>query len=165
MSLPSRYASAHGERDGQGESRKSTAHIFQLAPAELNYGWTFPIWLEDGGKAGRLEAEKPKDPHHPGANCVLSAHFEGGAGKHRKSAASSRSPTSPTSSSRCRIGRPVIREMKEVDAGVIMVDHWVAAEYAAFCKQFVADPVRELASLLAIRPFAAGVSPARRHCR
>ncbi|HEY0292667.1 MAG TPA: ABC transporter substrate-binding protein, partial [Hansschlegelia sp.] len=36
---------------------------------------------------------------------------------------------------------PVIQELKEVDAGAIMIDHWVAAEYAAFCKQFQADPV------------------------
>jgi branched-chain amino acid transport system substrate-binding protein len=36
---------------------------------------------------------------------------------------------------------PVIQRLKEVDAGAIMIDHWVAAEYAAFCKQFIADPV------------------------
>jgi branched-chain amino acid transport system substrate-binding protein len=36
---------------------------------------------------------------------------------------------------------PVIQKLKEVDAGAIMIDHWVAAEYAAFCKQFAADPV------------------------
>ncbi len=38
---------------------------------------------------------------------------------------------------------PVIQRLKEVDAGAIMIDHWVAAEYAAFCKQFAADPVRD----------------------
>ena len=37
---------------------------------------------------------------------------------------------------------PVIQEIKKVDAGAVMIDHWVAAEYAAFCKQFVADPVK-----------------------
>jgi branched-chain amino acid transport system substrate-binding protein len=36
---------------------------------------------------------------------------------------------------------PVIQQLKQVDAGAIMIDHWVAAEYAAFCKQFAADPV------------------------
>ena len=35
----------------------------------------------------------------------------------------------------------MIQKLKEVDAGAIMIDHWVAAEYAAFCKQFAADPV------------------------
>ena len=36
---------------------------------------------------------------------------------------------------------PVVRQMKELDAGVIMVDYWVAAEYAAFTQTFAADPV------------------------
>mgnify|MGYP000878029290 FL=1 len=36
---------------------------------------------------------------------------------------------------------PVIQELKKVDASVIQVNHWVASEYAAFCKQFRADPV------------------------
>lgn len=36
---------------------------------------------------------------------------------------------------------PVIRALKETDAGVIMIDHWVAAELAAFTQNFVVDPV------------------------
>jgi branched-chain amino acid transport system substrate-binding protein len=36
---------------------------------------------------------------------------------------------------------PVIQKLKEIDAAAIMIDHWVAAEYAAFCKQFAEDPV------------------------
>ena len=53
----------------------------------------------------------------------------------------SSSPKSPTSSIPVQDWSPVIQKIKEVDAGAIMIDHWVAAEYAAFCKQFVADPV------------------------
>ena len=36
---------------------------------------------------------------------------------------------------------PVMRALKETDAGVIMIDHWVAAELAAFAQTFVIDPV------------------------
>ena len=36
---------------------------------------------------------------------------------------------------------PVLRALKETDAGVIMIDHWVAAELAAFTQTFAVDPV------------------------
>jgi len=36
---------------------------------------------------------------------------------------------------------PVIAALKETDAGVIMIDHWVAAELAAFAQTFSIDPV------------------------
>ncbi len=36
---------------------------------------------------------------------------------------------------------PVIQEIKSTGAGFVMVDHWVAAELAAFAQQFSADPL------------------------
>lgn len=36
---------------------------------------------------------------------------------------------------------PVLRALKGSDAGVIMIDHWVAAELAAFTQNFAVDPV------------------------
>lgn len=36
---------------------------------------------------------------------------------------------------------PVIRALQETDAGAIMIDHWVAAELAAFAQQYAFDPV------------------------
>lgn len=36
---------------------------------------------------------------------------------------------------------PVIQALKEQDAGVIMIDHWVAAELASFATTYVLDPV------------------------
>lgn len=36
---------------------------------------------------------------------------------------------------------PVMRALKESDAGIIMIDHWVAAELAAFAQTFTVDPV------------------------
>ena len=66
--------------------------------------------------------------------------LEGGAGIDPEVTISN-SPKSPTSSIPVNDWSPVIQKLKEVDAGAIMIDHWVAAEYAAFCKQFAADPV------------------------
>ena len=37
---------------------------------------------------------------------------------------------------------PVMQAIKAEGAGVIMLDYWVGAEEAAFCQQFVADPVK-----------------------
>jgi branched-chain amino acid transport system substrate-binding protein len=37
---------------------------------------------------------------------------------------------------------PVMQAIKEVQAGTIMLDYWVGAEEAAFCQQFIADPVK-----------------------
>ena len=37
---------------------------------------------------------------------------------------------------------PVLRALHETDAGVLFIDHWVAAELAAFAQQFSADPVK-----------------------
>ena len=36
---------------------------------------------------------------------------------------------------------PVMRALHDSDAGVIMIDHWVAAELASFAQTFVSDPV------------------------
>ncbi|MEM7545387.1 MAG: ABC transporter substrate-binding protein [Pseudomonadota bacterium] len=36
---------------------------------------------------------------------------------------------------------PVIRALQETDAAAIMIDHWVAAELAAFAQQYAFDPV------------------------
>jgi len=37
---------------------------------------------------------------------------------------------------------PVMEAIKSEGAGTIMLDYWVGAEEAAFCQQFVADPVK-----------------------
>ncbi len=37
---------------------------------------------------------------------------------------------------------PVMQAIKDEGAGTIMLDYWVGAEEAAFCQQFVSDPVK-----------------------
>jgi branched-chain amino acid transport system substrate-binding protein len=118
------------------------SNIFQVAPAELNYGWTFPLWLEAEEKRGvwKTKNRKVHIVQEQIAYCQLisKAAQENIKRRGKFEVAHITDIQFPVQD-----WAPVIREMKEVDAGVIMVDHWVAAEYAAFCKQFVADPVRD----------------------
>jgi branched-chain amino acid transport system substrate-binding protein len=117
------------------------SHVFQIAPSEVNYGWTYPLWLEDEEKHG---VWKPKNRkvhiiQEQIAYCqTISKSAQSAIKKHGKfEVARVTDIQYPVQD-----WAPVIREMKEVDAAAILVDHWVAAEYAAFCKQFVADPVQ-----------------------
>jgi branched-chain amino acid transport system substrate-binding protein len=116
------------------------SHIFQIDPSEVNYGWTFPIWLEHEEKQG---VWKPKNRkvhiiQEQIAYCQTISKAAQAAIKERGKFEVARVTDIQFP---VQDWGPVIREMKEVDAGAIMVDHWVAAEYAAFAKQFIADPV------------------------
>jgi branched-chain amino acid transport system substrate-binding protein len=118
------------------------SHIFQIAPSEVNYGWTYPLWLEHEERRG---VWKPKNrkvhiiQEQVGYCQTISRAAQDAIKKHGKfEVARVTDIQYPVQD-----WAPVIREMKEVDAAAILVDHWVAAEYAAFCKQFVKDPVRD----------------------
>jgi branched-chain amino acid transport system substrate-binding protein len=119
---------------------KKYSHIFQTDPSEVNYGWTYPLWLREMEK---VQGWKPKNRKvHIVAEqvgycqTILKAAKES-IPKHADfelvEVTDIQYPVNDWS--------PVIQRLKEVDAGAIMIDHWVAAEYAAFCKQFIADPV------------------------
>jgi len=119
---------------------KKYSHVFQTDPSEVNYGWTYPLWLREMEK---VQGWKPKNRKvHIVAEqvgycqTILKAAKES-IPKHADfelvEVTDIQYPVNDWS--------PVIQRLKEVDAGAIMIDHWVAAEYAAFCKQFIADPV------------------------
>lgn len=38
---------------------------------------------------------------------------------------------------------PIIADLNESDSGIIMIDHWVAAELASFTQAFAADPIED----------------------
>ncbi|CAN5169399.1 ABC transporter substrate-binding protein [soil metagenome] len=118
------------------------SHIFQTDPSEVNYGWTYPLWLEHEEKMG---VWKPKNRkvhiiQEQVAYCQTISKAAQQAIKQRGKfeVAEITDIQFPVQD-----WAPVIQKMKEVDAAAIMVDHWVAAEYAAFCKQFLADPVKD----------------------
>ena len=115
------------------------SHIFQTDPSEVNYGWTYPMWLK---AMEEKQGWKPKNrkvhivSEQVGYNqTILKAA--------RESLAKSDFELAENTDIQYPVNdwSPVIRSLKEVDAGAIFINHWVAAEYAAFCKQFQADPV------------------------
>ena len=118
---------------------KKYSHVLQTDPSEVNYGWTYPLWLTKMEETG---VWKPKNRKiHIVAEqvgycqTILKAARES-IPKYNFELAEVTDIQYPVND-----WSPVIQKLKEVDAGAIMIDHWVAAEYAAFCKQFSADPV------------------------
>lgn len=115
------------------------SHVLQTDPSEVNYGWTYPLWLDAMVEQGW----KPKNnkvhivSEQVGYNqTILKAARESISRSDNWELAENTDIQYPVND-----WGPVIRRLKEVDAGAIMINHWVAAEYAAFCKQFRADPV------------------------
>ena len=117
------------------------SHVLQTDPSEVNYGWTYPQWLEAMEKEG---VWKPKNrkihivAEQVGYNQTILKAAKEAIPKYNFELAEVTDIQYPVND-----WGPVMRRLKEVDAGAIMIDHWVAAEYAAFCKQFRADPVRD----------------------
>ncbi|KAB7619355.1 amino acid ABC transporter substrate-binding protein [Verminephrobacter sp. Larva24] len=116
------------------------SHVFQTDPSEVHYGYTYPLWLEAMEKSG---AWKPKNrkvhivQEQVGYCQTISKTCQEALKKSSFQLAAVTDIQFPVQD-----WAPVIRKLKEVDAGAIMIDHWVAAEYAAFCKQFRANPVK-----------------------
>ncbi len=139
------YIDGNAQRAGTSAVKANPdkfSHVFQFCPSEVNYGWTYPLWLEDEEKRG---VWKPKNrkvhiiQEQIGYCQTISRAAQEAIKKRGKfEVARITDIQYPVQD-----WAPIIREMQEVDAAAIMVDHWVAAEYAAFCKLFVASPVRD----------------------
>ncbi|MEM6656594.1 MAG: ABC transporter substrate-binding protein [Pseudomonadota bacterium] len=116
------------------------SHVFQTDPSEVNYGWTYPMWLDAIEKNGWTPKNRKVHvvSEQVGYNqTILKALRESLEGSSWELAENTdiQFPVNDWG--------PVMRRLKEVDAGAIFINHWVAAEYAAFCKQFAADPVQD----------------------
>jgi len=118
---------------------KKYSHIFQTDPSEVNYGWTIPLWAMAMEKTG---VWKPKNrkvhivSEQVGYNQTILKASKQAWPKSTFEIAADTQIQYPVND-----WSPVIQELKKVDASVIQINHWVASEYAAFCKQFRADPV------------------------
>ncbi|TBN55234.1 amino acid ABC transporter substrate-binding protein [Hansschlegelia quercus] len=115
------------------------SHVFQTDPSEVHYGYTYPLWLKAMEKTGTWKPKNRKVHivQEQVAYCqTISRAAQAAIKKSDFEVAKVTDIQFPVQD-----WGPVIQELKEVDAGAIMIDHWVAAEYAAFCKQFQADPV------------------------
>ncbi len=138
------YLQGNTQRDATEAFRANPdkySHCLQTDPSEVNYGWTYPIWLKKMEETG-VWTPKNRKVH------IVSEQV--GYNQTILKAAKEAMPDSDFE----LVGltdiqypvndwSPVIQQLKDVDAGAIMINHWVAAEYAAFCKQFRADPVED----------------------
>ena len=118
---------------------KKYSHVLQTDPSEVNYGWTYPLWLKTMEES-KLWTPKNRKIHivseQVGYNQTILKAAKEAIAKSDFELAGLTDIQYPVND-----WGPVIQQLKEVDAGAIMINHWVAAEYAAFCKQYVADPV------------------------
>jgi branched-chain amino acid transport system substrate-binding protein len=129
------------QRDCTEEVRKNPAkysHMFQTDPSEVHYGYTFPIFLNAMKDAG-LWKPKNNGVHIIQAeiayNQTISKALQSALAQTEFTVAKITDIQSPVQD-----WGPVIERIKKVDAGTVMIDYWVPAEYAAFAKQWAADP-------------------------
>jgi branched-chain amino acid transport system substrate-binding protein len=138
------YLSGNTQRDATEQTKANPekySHVFQTDPSEINYGWTYPLWLK---AMEEQQGWKPKNrkihivAEQVGYNQTILRGAEEAIPKYDFELAEVTDIQYPVND-----WAPVIQRLKAVDAGAIMIDHWVAHEYAAFCKQFVANPVTD----------------------
>ena len=115
------------------------SHIFQTDPSEVHYGYTFPIFLKAMRDQG---AWKPINngvhivQEQIAYNQTISKALQAALPKSEFKLAGVTDIQYPVQD-----WGWVIQEIKKIGAGAVMIDHWVAAEYAAFVKQYSADPL------------------------
>jgi branched-chain amino acid transport system substrate-binding protein len=118
---------------------KKYSHVLQTDPSEVNYGWTYPMWLDAMKATGTWKPVNNKVhiiSEQTGYNQTILKAAKESLAKSGWELAGDTQIQYPVND-----WGPVIRELKKVGAGAIMCNHWMAAEEAAFCKQFRADPV------------------------
>jgi len=144
VNWPCPYLSGNTQRAATEALRadpQKYGHIFQVDPSEVHYGYHFPIWLKD------MRDQGVWNPRNNGVHIVQE-----------------QVAYNQTISRACQVALeksddfelaaitdiqypvqnwgPVVNEINKVGAGAVMIDHWVAAEFAAFCKQFRARPLK-----------------------
>jgi branched-chain amino acid transport system substrate-binding protein len=119
---------------------KKYGHVFLTTSAEVNYGWTFAKWLEEAETKGGWKPKNRK-VHIVQEQIAYTQTISKCAQEALKKSGKFEVARITDIQYPVQDWATVIRELKEVDAGAIMIDHWLASELAAFAKQFVADPV------------------------
>jgi branched-chain amino acid transport system substrate-binding protein len=136
------YLQGNTQRLGTEEYKrdpKKYSHCLQTDPSEVNYGWTYPMWLDAMKKTGTWKPTNKKVhiiSEQTGYNQTILKAAKESLSKSDWEFAGDTQIQYPVND-----WAPVIQELKKVGAGAIMCNHWMASEEAAFCKQFKADPV------------------------
>lgn len=115
------------------------AHCFQVDPSEVHYGYTLPIFLKDMKDRGLWKPANNK-VHIVQEQIAYCQAISKAAQESIKKQGEFEVAAVTDIQFPVQDWGPVLQEIKRVGAGMVMIDHWVAAEYAAFCKQYIADP-------------------------
>ena len=115
------------------------SHCFQTDPSEVHYGYTFPIFLKDMKDQGLWT------PTNNGVHIVQEqiAYNQTISRTLKEALPNSEFELAGVTDIQFPVQdwAPVIQEIKRIGAGTVMINHWVASEYAAFCKQYQFDPL------------------------
>jgi len=137
------YLSGNTQRAATEAVRKDPDkyhHIFQVDPSEVHYGYHFPIWLQ------AMKDQGGWNPTNMGVHIVqeqvaynqtISLACQDALKKSEFELAGITDIQYPVQN-----WGPVVEQIHKVGAGAVMIDHWVAAEFAAFCKQFRTKPLK-----------------------
>ncbi|MCW5623109.1 MAG: ABC transporter substrate-binding protein [Burkholderiales bacterium] len=116
------------------------SHMFQMDPSEVYYGYTFPKFLEDLSEKGGWKPINNK-VHIIQEQIAYNQTISKACQEALKSSKFELAKVTDIQYPVQDWGQ-VIQDIKRTGAGAVMVDHWVAAEYAAFVKQFQANPLK-----------------------
>lgn len=120
--------------------RAKYSHVFQVDPPEIYYGRMFPKFLDQLAAGGVWKPTNNKvhiirEPNN--YNMQIAKEVVASLPSSKFELATITDIQYPVQD-----WGPTMQVIKQVGAGVIMLDYWVGAEEAAFCQQFVADPVK-----------------------
>ena len=119
---------------------KRYGHMFQTAPAETYYGYGFAKYLEEL-EAGGVWKPTNKKVHLIREDLAYAKIITRVAEEQIKKRGKYQVAKISDVQFQVSDWGPTIQELHKVGAGVIMVNHAIASDLAAFAKQFAANPV------------------------
>ncbi|WP_088280858.1 ABC transporter substrate-binding protein [Ideonella sp. A 288] len=119
---------------------KKLAHVFHIDPAETFYGAGFPIFLEQLQASGAWKPVNNK-VHIVTEQLAYTQTITKTAQEHFKKRGKYEVVKVTDIQFPVQDWGPVLQDIKKTGAGILMINHWVAAELAAFAKQFSANPL------------------------
>lgn len=136
------YLNGNTQRDSTEHVRANLdrySYMFQTDPSEVHYGYHYPIWLE------AMEREGHWTPKNRGVHIVQEqvAYNQTISRTCREALETSSFELAGVTDIQFPVQDwgPVLQEIRRIGAGAVMINHWVAAEYAAFCRQFRTNPL------------------------
>ena len=119
---------------------KRLNHVFHIDPAETFYGAGFPIFCEQLQASGGWKPINNK-VHIVTEQLAYTQVITKNAEENFKKRGKFEVVKTTQIQFPVQDWGPVIQDLKKTGAGILMINHWVAAELAAFSKAFAANPV------------------------